>query len=163
MYVKVERDRLTLPTGGGGKTGIPKRYPTIVVAQLTEPAPEHYREVAISRDARGNYYASFVAEAPDAPEQVGGTLALDLGIKTLATGVNEHGRVYTIGGFKGHQWDNRQLDKIRPKRDRFPKKSPPFIHRPGGHQPGSEVKRNHKRALPPKPIHAHPPPLVTTP
>src|SRR5260370_8255297 len=96
MYVKVERDRLTLPTGGGGKTGIPKRYPTIVVAQLTEPAPEHYREVAISRDARGNYYASFVADQPAASAREGGVLAIDLGIKTLATGVNQHGRVYPI-------------------------------------------------------------------
>jgi putative transposase len=51
MYVKVEEDRLYLPTGGGGKTGIPKQYPNIV-ARLSEPAPAHYREVAISRDAR---------------------------------------------------------------------------------------------------------------
>src|SRR5215813_7736527 len=41
MYVKVEGDRLSLPTGGGGRTGIPKRYPTIVT-RLTEPAPEQY-------------------------------------------------------------------------------------------------------------------------
>src|SRR5215472_11970027 len=38
-YVTVEGDRLALPTGGGRKTGIPKRYPTIV-SRLTEPAPE---------------------------------------------------------------------------------------------------------------------------
>ncbi len=100
MYVKVEGDRLYLPTGGGGKTGIPKKYPNIV-ARLTEPAPEHYREVAISRDARGNYHASFVVDVVDAPRSEGGVLAFDLGIKTLATGVNEHRRVYTIGGF---QW-----------------------------------------------------------
>jgi putative transposase len=37
MYVKVEGNRLYLPTGGGGKTGVPKRYPTIV-ARLTESA-----------------------------------------------------------------------------------------------------------------------------
>lgn len=28
-------------------------------------------------------------------------LAIDLGIKTLAVGANEHGRFYHIGGFKG--------------------------------------------------------------
>src|SRR5262245_21070669 len=61
MTVRVEGDRLYLPTGGGGKTGIPKRYPSIM-ARLTEPAPAPYREVAISRDARGHYSASFVAE-----------------------------------------------------------------------------------------------------
>jgi putative transposase len=127
MYVKVEADRLYLPTGGGGNTGIPKRYPNIV-ARLTEPAPTEYREVAVSRDARRNYYASFVTERPDAPRKDGGLLALDLGIKTLATGVNEHGRVYHIGGFKGHQWFNRQLDKIRSKRDRCRTKSRRYTH-----------------------------------
>ena len=54
MYVKGEGDRLHLPTGGGGNTGIPKRSPNSV-ARLTEPAPANYRDVAISRDARGNY------------------------------------------------------------------------------------------------------------
>lgn len=36
-------------------------------------------------------------------------IAFDLGIKTLATGVNEQGRFYHIGGFKGHQWYNTQI------------------------------------------------------
>jgi putative transposase len=144
MYVKVEGDRLYLPTGGGGKTGIPKCYPNIV-ARLTEPAPDCYREVAISRDARGNYYASFVTEEADAAEHNGGTLAIDLGIKTLATGVNEHGRVYTIGGFKGHWWYNRQLDKIRSKRDRCQKKSRRYLHLSRVYQRVSEHKRNKQR------------------
>src|SRR5258706_7945745 len=78
MYIKVEGDRLHLPTGGGGKSGVHKRYPNIV-ARLTEPAPATYREVAISRDARGNYYASFVAPEPDAPQRDDGVLAIDLG------------------------------------------------------------------------------------
>src|SRR6266516_1595919 len=47
MYIKVEGNTLLLPTGGAGTN---KRYPT-VVAHLTEPAPEHFKEVAISRDA----------------------------------------------------------------------------------------------------------------
>jgi putative transposase len=144
MYVKVEGDRLYLPTGGGGKTGIPKRYPTIV-ARLTEPAPVEYREVAISRDARGHYYASFVAEEPDEAQREGGVLALDLGIKTLATGVNEQGRVYRIGGFKGHQWYNRQLDKIRSKRSQCHKKSCRYIRLSQVYQRVSERKRNKQR------------------
>ena len=126
MYVKVEGNRLTLPTGGG-RPGIAKRYPNIV-ARLTEPAPDDYREVAISRDARGHYYASFVTERPDATARRGGVVALDLGIKTLATGVNEQGRNYHIGGFKGHQCYNHQLDKMRSKRDRCQKKSRRYIH-----------------------------------
>jgi putative transposase len=149
MYIKVEGNRLYLPTGGGGRAGIPKRYPNIVV-RLTEPAPAHYREVAISRDARGFYYASFVAEQPDAspqaaPQADGGILALDLGIKTLATGVNEHERVYSIGGFKGHQWYNRQLDKIRSKRDRCHKQSRRYLRLSRVYQRVAERKRNKQR------------------
>jgi putative transposase len=144
MYVKVEGDRLYLPTGGGGTSGLPKRYPNLVV-RLTEPAPAGYREVAISRDACGNYSASFVAEMPDAPAQDGGVLAIDLGIKMLATGVNEHGRVYLIGGFKGHRWYNRQLDKIRSKRDRCQKKSRRYVHLSQIYRRVAERKRNKQR------------------
>lgn len=144
MYVRVEGDRLYLPTGGGGPTGIPKRF-TNIVARLTEPAPADYREVAISRDARGHYYASFAAEQPDAAPKDGGILAIDLGIKTLAMGVNEQGSIYTIGGFKGHQWYNRQLDKIRSKRDRCQKKSRRYIHLSQVYQRVSERKRHKQR------------------
>jgi putative transposase len=143
MYVEVEGGRLYLPTGGGGKWG-PKRYPNIV-AQLTEPAPAEYREVAILRDARGNHYASFVAEEADEPARTGGVVAFDLGIKTLATGVNERGRVYTIGGFKGHRWYNRQLDKIRSKRDRCQKKSRRYIRLSRVYRRVSERKRHKQR------------------
>src|SRR5690349_22995839 len=56
MYLtKVTEQTIILPTGGG-RWG-PKRYPDIV-AHLTEPPPAHFREVAVSRDARGNYYCS---------------------------------------------------------------------------------------------------------
>jgi putative transposase len=144
MYVKVEGNRLTLPTGGGGKSGIAKRYPN-VVARLTEPAPADYREVAISRDAHGQYYASFATKRPDAARRSDGVVAFDLGIKTLATGVNEQGRVYHVGGFKGHQWDNRQLDKIRSKRDRCQKKSGRYIHLSQVYQRVSECKRAKQR------------------
>jgi putative transposase len=144
MYVKVEGDRLYLPTGGGGNTGVSKRYHNIV-ARLTEPAPNTYREVAISRDARGHYYASFVAEKPDEALLNGGVVAFDLGIKTLATGVNEQGRVYRIGGFRGHQWYNRQLDKIRSKRDRCQKRSRRYLHLSQVYQRVAERKRNKQR------------------
>jgi putative transposase len=144
LYVTVEGDWLSLPMGEGGKTGVPKRYPNIV-ARLTEPAPARYREVAISRDARGNYYASFVTEQPDEPARIGGVLAIDLGIKTLATGINEQGRVYTIGGFRGHRWYNRQLDTIRSKRDKCQKKSRRYIHLSQVYQRVSERKRNKQR------------------
>jgi putative transposase len=144
MYVKVEGNRLTLPTGGGGKSGIAKRYPNIV-ARLTEPAPANYREVAISRDARGHYYASFVAEEPHTASRSAGVVAFDLGIKILAMGVNEQGRVYTVGGFKGHQWYNHQLDKIRSKRDRCQKRSRRYLHLSQVYHRVSEHKRNKQR------------------
>jgi putative transposase len=144
MYVKVEGNCLYLPTGGGGMSGVPKRFQNIM-ARLTEPAPKGYREVAISRDARGHYYASFTIEVPDAAPQVGGILAIDLGIKTLATGINSQGRVFHIGGVKGQQWYNRQLDKIRSKRDRCQKKSRRYVHLSQVYQRVSERKRNKQR------------------
>src|SRR5262249_59701662 len=95
---------------------------------LTETRPAGYREVAISRDARGHYYASFVYETQEAVQKRGGIVAFDLGIKTLATGVNDQGRFYHIGGFKGYRWYNKQLDKIRSKRDRCQKQSRRYLH-----------------------------------
>jgi putative transposase len=145
MYVKVEGNRLYLPTGGGGECGIAKRYPNIV-ARLTEPAPaNYYREMAISRDARGHYYASFVSEQSDATVHSGGVVAFDLGIKALAMGVNEQERIYRIGGFTGHQWYNHQLDKIRSKRDRCQKRSRRYVHLSQVYQRISECNRNEQR------------------
>lgn len=142
MYVQVEGNTLSLPTGGGGKTGIPKQYATIE-ARLSEPAPGDYREVAISRDACGHYYASFISEHPDAPTpQDNAVLAIDLGTKTLATGVTTQGRVFHIGGFKGGSWYNRQLDKLRAKRDRCQKKSRRYIKLSQTYQRVSARKRN---------------------
>jgi putative transposase len=124
MYLKIEGNTLILPTGGKGKN---KQYPN-VEARLTELPPPDFREVAISRDARGNYYASFSYRTEPEPPQDGQVVAFDLGVKTLATGVNEQGRVYTIGGFKGSRWYNKQLDKIRSKRDKCKKKSRRYKH-----------------------------------
>jgi putative transposase len=122
---KIEGNTIILPTGGGGNWG-PKRYPNIV-AHLTEEPPLHFHEVAVSRDARGNYSCSFVyddAEQVDAqdtphkqrgkrkarPARPDGIVAFDLGIKTLATGYTDQGRFYHIGGFRGYRWYNKQLD-----------------------------------------------------
>src|SRR6266704_2238598 len=140
MYIKTQGNTLILPTGGGGRHG-KKGYPDIV-AMLTEEAPTFYREVAISRDARGRYYASFVYEQQEQEHQFVDVVAFDLGIKTLATGVNEQGRVYTIGGFKGARWYNKQLDKLRSKRDRCKKKSKRYIKLSKVYQRVSERKRN---------------------
>ncbi len=142
-YLKLIGKTLILPTGGGGKHG-PKKYPNIV-ATLTEVPPPGTRSVAISRDARGNYYASFSHKEQEEKQQAGQVVAFDLGIKTLATGVNEQGRVYTIGGFKGHQWYNKQLDKLRSKRARCKKKSRRYIHLSKVYKRVSEKKRNKKQ------------------
>jgi hypothetical protein len=42
--------------------------------------------------AQGHYYASFVHEVAEETRGQDGVLVIDLGIKTLATGVNEQGR-----------------------------------------------------------------------
>src|SRR5216110_929184 len=144
MYIQIEGKSIRLPTGGKGKN---KRYPD-VIATLTEEPPKDFKEVAISRDARGNYYASFPIEvkAEDERNGIPEVVAFDLGIKTLATGVNEQGRVYHIGGFnKGKRWYNRQLDKIRSKRDKCKKKSRRYIRLSKVHKRVSEKKRNKQK------------------
>ncbi len=140
MYIKMEGSRMILPTGGGGRHG-PKHYPDIA-AKLTEEAPTDYKEMAISRDATGHYYASFVHEVAEETREPDGVLAIDLGIKTLATGVNEQGRFYHIGGFKGGKWYNKQLDKIRSKRDRCKKGSRRYRHLSQVYARVSAQKRN---------------------
>ncbi|HLV99944.1 MAG TPA: transposase [Ktedonobacterales bacterium] len=143
MYLHIEGKTVLLPTGGGrGKKDKP--YPTIAAA-LTETPSKGYKEVAISRDARGHYHASFVYEVQEAESRAGQAVAFDLGIKTLATGVNEQGRFYHVGGFKGYQWYNQQLDKIRSKRDRCKKMSRRSIHLSQVYQRVSEKKRNKRR------------------
>ncbi len=123
MYLTVQGRTLILPTGGkGGKKVLPN-----IVAYLTEEPPQRFREVAISRDAQGHYYGSFVYEEAEQHSQPGGVVAFDLGIKTLATGYSDTGRVYHIDGFKGYRWYNHQLDKIRSKRDKCKKKSRRYL------------------------------------
>lgn len=142
MYIKIEGSVVVLPTGGLGKHD--KRFPTIK-AKLAEAAPADFKQVAISRDARGHYYASFVTERQEHSQQSGQVVAFDLGIKMLATGVNEQGRFYHIGGFRGYQWYNRQLDKIRSKRDCCKKKSRRYVHLSQIYKRVSEKKRNKRR------------------
>ena len=140
-YLKIVGNILILPTGGKGRN---KRFPNIT-ARLTEVPPEGFREVAISRDARGNYYASFSYREQEAEPLIGEVVAFDLGIKTLATGVNEQGKVYQVGGFKGARWYNKQLDKIRSKRDKCKKKSRLYIHLSKVYKRVAEKKRNKQR------------------
>ena len=157
---------IILPTGGGHNWG-PKRYPNIV-AHLTEEPPDQFREVAVSRDAQGHYYCSFVYDDTEqsyddtgqenkalsnkkramkkpTPIRDDGIIAFDLGIKTLATGYTNQGRFYHIGGFKGYRWYNKQLDKIRSKRDKCKKKSRRYIHLSKVYQRVSEQKRRKQR------------------
>ncbi len=162
IYLEVQDGKtLILPTGGGRNWG-PKRYQNIV-AHLTEQPPAHFREVAVSKDARGHYYCSFVYDdaeqqpeyeeeahktdrkqkkrKPPRPFRKEGIVAFDLGIKTLATGYTDQGCFYHIGGFKGYRYYNKQLDKIRSKRDRCKKKSRRYIHLSQVYKRVSEKKR----------------------
>jgi transposase len=100
-YLKVVGKTLMLPTGGGSGHG-PKKYPNIV-ATLTEEPPTDFREVAISRDARGSYYASFSYRQEEHSQEPGEVVAFDLGMKTLAVGVNEQGHLYHIGDLSQKQ------------------------------------------------------------
>ena len=140
-YLTIEGNTLILPTGGRGKN---KQYPD-VRAKLTEEPPAAFGEVAISRDASGHYYASFSHQRQEEDQLPGEVVAFDLGIKTLAVGTNEQGRVYHINSCKGSRWYNRQLDKIRSKRDRCKKKSRRYKYLSRVYKRVSEKKRNKQR------------------
>src|SRR5450759_959788 len=139
MYLEMQGNTIILPIGGGGNWG-PKRYPNIV-AHLTEEPPAHFREVAVTRDARGHYFCSFVYEQPEQASHPAGIVAFDLGIKTLATGCTNTDRFYHIGGFKGYRYYNKQLDKIRSKRDKCKKKSRRYIYLSRVYKRVAEKKR----------------------
>jgi len=168
MYLKdaINGKTITLPTGGGARWG-PKGYPNIT-AHLMEDPPDHFHEVAVSRDSQGHYYCSFTyddtEQANDDTDQKSkpksnkkphtkkpvlfrddGIIAFDLGIKTLATGYTDQGRFYHIGGFKGYRWYNKQLDKIRSKRDKCKKKSRRYIHLSKVYKRVSEQKRRKQK------------------
>lgn len=142
MYIQIEEKTVILPTGGQGAKH--KQYPN-VEAELTEIPPEGFREVAISRDGRGDYYASFSYHVKEEDQHPGQVVAFDLGIKTLATGVNEQDRFYHVGGFKGGPWYNKQLDKIRSKRDKCKKKSRRYINLSKVYKRLAQKKRNKQR------------------
>ncbi len=138
-YLAVGDGKIILPTGGKGK----EKKSENVVAHLTESPPPSFKEVAVTKDSRGRYYCCFVYETNSCPPSDNPTyLAIDLGIKTLVSGVNEQGRVYQIGGFKGYRWFNRQLDTIRAKRARCKKGSRRYYFLSKVYQLVAEKKRN---------------------
>src|SRR6266853_1074202 len=115
-------------------------------------------------NACGNYYCSFVYDDAEQqqesktgkgqtkrkkrkqrPLRDEGIVAFDLGIKTLATGYTDQGRFYHIGGFKGYRWYNKQLDKIRSKRDKCKKKSRRYLHLSRVYKRVAEKKRRNQQ------------------
>jgi putative transposase len=153
-YLKTEGNIIELPTGGKGRT---KKLPN-VKARLCEVPPDGFGDVAVTRDAHGNYFCSFVYDdagpqsarwkrkkpkhkkAP-AMRRDDGIVAFDLGIKELATGYTDQSRFYHIGGFKGYRYYNKQLDKLRSKRDKCKKKSRRYIRLGRKYKLISEKKR----------------------
>ena len=161
MYLEVQDKTIILPTGGGGNWG-PKRYQNIV-AHLTEthrstftksrsPGMRAVTIIARSSMTMQSSVKTMSADRQEAtrsakatPVRDDGIVAFDLGIKTLATGYSDQGRFYHIGGFKGYRWYNKQLDKIRSKRDKCKKKSRRYIHLSRVYKRVAEKKRRKQR------------------
>ena len=138
-YIKIKNNKVVLPTGGKGKN---KKYHS-VRGILTEKPPREYRSVAVSREASGKYYCSFVYDKEVlSKSNKGGIVAFDLGIKTLAMGVTDLGRDYEIGGFTGYRWFNKQLDKIRSLRSKCKKGSRQYKFLSETYQKVSHKRRN---------------------
>ena len=92
-YTNVYINRKSHPASSSGGMALPtsnrlsSRFDDLNTIQcLTEEPPKDFKEVAISRDAGGNYYASFPTEVEvatqDETEQAPEVVAFDLGIKT---------------------------------------------------------------------------------
>ncbi len=143
VYLRVEDQTLILPTGGRGK---PKRFPD-VRAKLTETPPTPFREVAVTKDAEGHYYATFLSDADESHPQAddGSAIAYDLGIKTLATGYSTTGRFVHVGGFTTYRWYNKQLDRIRALRSHCQKGSRRYRYLTRVYHRVSEQKRRKQR------------------
>jgi putative transposase len=136
--LRFEGCRLILPTGGREQH---QRLPHIL-ARLSEVPPGSFREVAISRDARGHHRASFVYEAPEAVPEPGQVVAFE-SLDQVA-----FGRGQRTGPLLSHQRRERpsvvrteQLDKIRSRRDRSQKRSRRSIYLSQVYRRVSEQKR----------------------
>ncbi len=140
-YLTIENNTLILPTGGRGKN---KKNPD-VRAKLTEEPPALFGEVAISRDAKGHYYASFSHPRQEEASEPGEVVAFDLGIKTLAVGTNEQGRSLSYWWFQRLSVVQQTIRQIRSKRDRCQKKSRRYKHLSKVYKRVSEKKRNKQR------------------
>ena len=143
MYIRVEGKTFTLPTGGRGKN---KTRPN-VRAKLTEDPLSPFREVSITKDAEGHYYATFLSEMSEPPLQAddGRAVAYDLGIKTLATGYRTNGRFVHVGGFTTYRWYNKQRDHLRSLRSRCHQGSRRYRYLTAVYQRVSEKKRRKQR------------------
>ncbi len=136
-YIKIEGNIIELPTGGKGRN---KRLPN-VLARLTEVPPAGYEDAAQPSPLPAKRRKQPKQKKPPALRREQGIAAFDLGIKTLATGYTDEGRVYQIGGFKGYRYYNKQLDKLRSKRDRCQKKSRRYIQLSKKYKQVAEKKR----------------------
>jgi putative transposase len=103
--------------------------------------------VAVTKDAEGHYYATFLWDAGESCPQAddGSVIAYDLGIKPLATGYSTTGRFGHIGGFTAYRWYNKQLDKIRSLRSRCQKGSRRYRYLTQVYHRVSEQKRRKQR------------------
>ncbi len=102
-------------------------FPIIFLTPLLEAIKRGGDDLA-GEQALYCFFAPFRYQVNEQEQQPGQVIASGLGTRTLATSVNEQGRFYHVGGFKGNRWYNKQLNEIRSKRDKRKKKSRRYIH-----------------------------------
>ena len=112
IYIKkLETYMFKIPSGKGFNT---------IIARTYEPVPDNYKTVTILKD-KHDYYASFIIEKENKDYKDNNSyLALDLGVKTLATGFDSEGNFLEISKFKHY---TKHLDRIKSKRDKCKKGS----------------------------------------
>jgi putative transposase len=111
-YIKVLSDHMfVLPTGRGFKNYMARTY---------EPIPEDFTILIVTKK-RGSYYANFIVEQEEKqPTDNGESIAIDLGIKTLVTGISSQEKWIKVTKFSHY---TKHLDWIRSNRDRKKKGS----------------------------------------
>jgi putative transposase len=112
MYIKkIDDYRFRLPTAIGNK-------PFIV--RTSEKIPENYGTVTIVKQ-KNHYFACFIVEETEKEfKDNGEILAIDLGIKTLVTGISTKKEFVQVAKFSYY---TKHLDKIKSKRDKCKKRS----------------------------------------
>jgi len=117
--IDIEQQTITVPTGGRGKT---KQFQNIT-AKLQEAIPESSGQITITSDGK-NFFAVFMVEIQEAQKiKNDKIIAMDLGVKTLVTAINNDNQLIITKAWGGRRYFQKTTDNLKSKRDKCNKGS----------------------------------------